>query len=117
MPVSFIDRRVGGEESESESDVAESCPTLCDSMDYSLPGSSVHGIFQTRVLEWAAISFSRGSSRPRDQTQVSCIADRRFTILATREALGGEEVMSKVQENISWLGQHWGGGVLISSFL
>ena len=58
MPVSFIDRRVGGEESESESDVTQSCPTLCDSMDCSLPGSSVHGIFQARVLEWAAISFS-----------------------------------------------------------
>ena len=44
-------------------------------MDSSLPGSSVHGIFQARVLEWAAISFSRGSSQPRDRTQVSCIAD------------------------------------------
>ena len=40
------------------------------------PGSSVHGIFQARVLEWVAISFSRGSSQPRDQTQVSCIAGR-----------------------------------------
>ena len=48
------------------SEVAESCPTLCDSVDYYLPDSSVHGIFQTRVLEWLAISFSRGSSRPRD---------------------------------------------------
>ena len=47
---------------ESESDVAQSCPTLCDSKDCSLPGSSVHGIFQARVLEWVAISFSRGSS-------------------------------------------------------
>ena len=49
-------------ESESESEVPQSCPTLCDPMDYSLPGSSVHGIFQARVLEWVAISFSRGSS-------------------------------------------------------
>ena len=49
-------------------------------MDGSLPGSVVHGIFQARILEWATISFSRGSSQPRDQTQVSCIADRRFTI-------------------------------------
>ena len=48
--------------SESESEVAQSCPTLCDPMDCSLPGSSVHGIFQARVLEWVAISFSRGSS-------------------------------------------------------
>ena len=40
----------------------------------------VHGIFQTRIREWAAISFSRGSSQPRDRTRVSCIADRRFTV-------------------------------------
>ena len=51
---------------ESESEVAQSCPTLCNSMDYSPPGSSIHGIFQTGVLEWGAISFSRGSSPPRD---------------------------------------------------
>ena len=68
-----------------ESEVAQSCPTLCDPMDCSLPGSSVHGIFKVRVLEWGAISFSRGSSQPRDQTQVSCIMGRRFTIWATRE--------------------------------
>ena len=61
---------------------AQSCPTLCDPMDSSLPGSAVHGIFQARILEWAAISFSRGSSQPRDRTRVSCIADRRFTIWA-----------------------------------
>ena len=48
-------------------------------MDCSLPGSSVHGIFQARVLEWVAISFSRGSSQLRDRTQVSHIAGRRFT--------------------------------------
>ena len=53
---------------------------LCDPMDCSLPGSSVHGIFQARVLEWIAISFTRGSSRPRDQTQVSRIVDRRLTV-------------------------------------
>ena len=57
-------------------------------MDCSLPGSSVYGIFQTRVLEWVAISFSRGSSRPRDRTQVSCIVGRHFTIWATREVKG-----------------------------
>ena len=50
----------------SESDVAQSCPTLSDPMDCSPPGSSVHGVFQARVLEWGAISFSRGSSPPRD---------------------------------------------------
>ena len=57
-----------------------SCLTLCDPMDCSLSGSSIHGIFQARVLEWIAISFSRGSSLPRNQTWVSLIADRRFTI-------------------------------------
>ena len=46
--------------------VAQSCPTLCSPMDCSLPGSSVHGIHQVRILEWVAISFSRGSSQPRD---------------------------------------------------
>ena len=46
----------------------QSCPTLCDPMDYSLPGSSVHGILQARIGEWVAIPFSRGSSPPRDQT-------------------------------------------------
>ena len=65
---------------ESESEVAQSCPTLCDPMACSLPGSSIHGIFQARVLEWGAIAFSRGSSRPRDRSQVSRIADRCFTI-------------------------------------
>ena len=52
-----------------ESEVSQSCLTLCDPMDCSLPGSSVHGIFQAIVLEWIAISFSRGSSQHRDQTQ------------------------------------------------
>ena len=66
-------------------EVIQSCPTLCDPMDYSLTGSSVHGIFKARILEWVAISFSRGSSRPRDRTQVSRIAGRRFTVWATRE--------------------------------
>ena len=70
---------------ESESEVAQSHSTLCDPMDCSLPGSSSHGIFQEIVLELVAMSFSRGSSWPRDQTQVSCIVDRRFTIWATRE--------------------------------
>ena len=56
--------------------VAQLCLTLCDPMDCSLPGSSVHGILQARILEWVAISFSRGSSPPRDWTQVSRIASR-----------------------------------------
>ena len=54
-------------------------------MDCSLPGSSVHGIMQARILKWIAIFFSRGSSWPRNQTQVSCIAGRFFTNWATRE--------------------------------
>ena len=63
--------------SESESEVAQ-CPTLCDPMDCSLSSSSVHGIFQARVLEWIAISFSKGSSLPRNRTQISSIAGIRF---------------------------------------
>ena len=53
---------------------AQSCLTLCNPMDYSPPGSSVHGIFQARILEWVAISFSRRSSLPRDRTLVSCLS-------------------------------------------
>jgi len=77
---------VGNGWSEWVGDVAQSCPTLCNFMDCSLPDSSVHGIFQARILEWVAISFSRGSSWSRDQTQVSHTAGRLFTIWATREA-------------------------------
>ena len=77
---------VAESESESETEVAQSCPTLCDPVDCSTPGSSVHGILQARILEWVAISFSRGSPRPRDRTQVSRIAGRHFTLWATMEA-------------------------------
>ena len=63
-----------------ESEVTQSCWTLCDAIDCSLSGSSVHGIFQARVLDWVAISFSKGSSRPRDRTRVFRIVSRRFTI-------------------------------------
>ena len=66
------------------SEVAQSCPTLCNPIACSLPGSSVHGIFQAIVLEWIAISFSRGSSPPRDWNRVSHIVCRRFTVWATR---------------------------------
>ena len=59
--------------------VAQSCLTLCNPMDCSPPGSSVHGILQARVLEWVAVSFSRGSSQPSDQTRVSCSAVGVFT--------------------------------------
>ena len=66
----------------SESEVTPLCPTLSDPMDCSLPGLFVHGILQARILEWVAISFSGESSQPRDQTQVSNIAGRLFTIWA-----------------------------------
>ena len=67
--------------------VDQACLTLCSPMDCSLPGSSVHGILQARILEWVAISFSRGLSPLRDRIRVSWIAGRFFTIWATREAL------------------------------
>ena len=68
------------------SEVPQSCPTLWNPVDCSLPGFSVHGILQARILEWVTISLSRGSSRPRDRTQVSRIGGRRFNLWATREA-------------------------------
>ena len=61
----------------------QSCPTLCNTVDWSPPGSSVRGILQTRILEWIAMPSSRGPSQPRDQTLVFCIAGRSFTIWAT----------------------------------
>ena len=64
---------------------AQSCPTLCDPMDCNPPGSSVHGIFQAKILEWVAISFSRESSWPRDWTRVSRVVGKCFTIWATGE--------------------------------
>ena len=73
----------------SEVLVTQSCLILCDPMDCSLPGSSVLGILQARILEWAAIPFSRGSSQLRDRTKVSCIAGGFFTVGATTEALKG----------------------------
>ena len=63
--------------------VKQSCLTLWDHMDCSPPGSSIRGILQARILEWAAVSFSRGSSQSRDRTWVSCVAGRFFTIWAT----------------------------------
>ena len=69
--------------------VTQLCPTVCDPMDYSLPGSSVYGILQARILEWIAILFSRGSSRPRDGTcllPLLHLAGEFFTTSAAREA-------------------------------
>ena len=68
--------------------IAQSCPTLCDPVEYSLPGSPIHGILQARILEWVAISSLRRSSQPRDRTQVSCITCGFFTIWAPREGQG-----------------------------
>ena len=63
--------------------VTQSCLTLCDPMDCSPPGSSAHGILQARILEWVAIPLSRGSSWPRNWTQVSHIVGKFFTVWAT----------------------------------
>ena len=69
-----------------ESEVTQSCPTLCDPMDCRLPGISVHGIFQARILQWVAISFSRRCSRIRDWTPESpALAGRFFTTEPTRK--------------------------------
>ena len=67
--------------------VTQSFPILCDPIDYSPPGSSVHGILQARILQWVAICFSRGSSWHRDWTQVSYIAGRLFIFWASREVV------------------------------
>ena len=69
-----------GSRQESESEVDQSCPTLCDPVHSCLPGFSVHGILQARILEWVTISFFRGSSQPRDRTRVSSIGGRRFNL-------------------------------------
>ena len=79
------------------SEVTQSCLTLCNPMDCSIPGFSVYGIFQARVLEWVGISFSRGSFRPRDWTHVSRIAGRRFIVWATRKGTTGVGSYSLLQ--------------------
>ena len=77
--------------------------TLWDPMDCNPPGSSVHGISQARILEWVAISLSRGSSQPRDQTQVSYVAGRFFTIWAIWEAHCGLTQLSYLWKTVaSW---------------
>ena len=82
----------------NQSEVTQSCLTLCSPMDCGPPGSSVHGIFQARVLEWVAISFSRRSSQPRNRTQVSHIVGRCFTVWATREVLQCEGTLKTRQQ-------------------
>ena len=78
-------RVLGSNPSQGVSEIAQSCLTLCDPMDCGLPGFSIHGILQARILEWVTISFSRGSSRPKDRTWVSRIGGRRFNLWATRK--------------------------------
>ena len=73
------------------SSVAQSYPTLCDPTDCSLLGFSAHGILQARILEWIAITFPRRSSQPSDQTLVSCISGRFFTIWGTGKSLQFDE--------------------------
>ena len=77
--------------------VTLSCPTLCDPMDCSPPGSSVHGILQARILERVAISFSRVSSWSKDWTPVSRIAGRFFTIWDTREVATSLKTLIRLQ--------------------
>ena len=75
--------------------VAKPCPTLCNPKDHSLPGSSVHGIFQTRIPLWVAISFSRGSSQPRHRTHVSSTTGR-----TTKEALDLKNIVRKTHHQL-----------------
>ena len=86
--------------------VVQSCLTLYNPMDSSPPHSSVHGILQARTLEWVVISFSRGSSQPRDQTGVSCIASSFLTVWVPREVqASATECVNKTsgaQAETSW---------------
>ena len=88
---------------ESESEVTQLYLALCNAMDYNLPGFSAHGIFQGRVPEWIVISFSRGSSWPRDRTLVSHIAGRCFTLWA----IGKMIWMWELDYKESWVLKNW----------
>ena len=83
------------EQRKKESEVAQLYPTLCNPMDYSPPGFSIHGILQARTLERVAIFFSRGSSQPRYWTRVSHTAGRHFNLWATREVQQMNKVVFK----------------------
>ena len=80
--------------------VVQSCPTLWDPVDCSLPGSSIQRILQATILEWVAIPHSRGSSWPRDQTWVSCTAGRFLTIWATKEVPQTVDLQKCLKANI-----------------
>ena len=91
-----------------EIEVIQSCPTLCNPMDFSLPGSSVHGILQARTLEWVVISFFRASSRPRDWTWVYCtVGKRRPKYFTTTEWLW-RTVNLSFPPSTMICGQNWG---------
>ena len=86
----------------SEVKVAQSCLTLCNPMDCSLPGSSVHGILQARILEWVAVPFFSGSSQPEGWIQVSRFAGEFFTVWATRETPNQEYSVLSVKCEPAW---------------
>ena len=75
------------------------CPTLCDPIKYSPPGSSVHGISQARILEWVAMPFSRGSSQVRNWTRVSCVAGEFFTTVPQGKPPKYNTIYSCCKEN------------------
>ena len=82
--------------------VARSYLNLCNAMDGNLPGSSVHGILQARILEWVAIPFSRGSSQPRNQTCVSCIADGKILYHLSHYILQTAPLQGETEAALPW---------------
>ena len=91
--------------------LTQSCLPLCDPMDCSPPGSSVHGILQARILEWVAIPFTKGSSQSRDQTRVSCTPGRFFTVYQNH--LGpsfihtGASLVAQLVKNLPAMWETW----------
>ena len=83
--------------------VTQSCPSLCDPTDHSLPGSSVHRIFQASLLEWVTISFSRGPSQHRDPTGVSCIAEIYYCLSYQGTALVAQKKTSAYINIVTWM--------------
>ena len=89
--------------------VTQSCLTVCDPMTCSPLGSSVHGILQTRILEWFAMPLSRGSSWPRDWTHVSCLADWLFALWATKHNIECMQIFQAgVGEGVLWFSRETG---------
>ena len=106
LPIIMDNKALSGGKKKSWGMHKWSCSVMSNSLwshGLYLPGSSVHGIFQARIPEWAAISFSSGSSQPRDWTQVSCIAGRCFTIWATRKAQRAKAQREMYKEHLKWL--------------